>query len=123
MIAKHLKLTFPPVNSGYNRIQVIKAVRQLTGLGLKEAKELTEMVGPQLVRVRVEDQTDWTGILHNAETVFKIGLDTFKDNGVRVDDASPVGIMADLRKLAADAVMSSEFDLAQDLINIIRKYS
>lgn len=123
MIAKHLKLTFPPVNSGYNRIQVIKAVRQLTGLGLKEAKELTEMVGPQLVRVRAEDQTDWTGVLHTADAVFKSCMDAFKDNGVRVADASPVGIMADLRKLAADAVMSSEFDLAQDLINIIRKYS
>ena len=27
---------------GYNKIQVIKAVREITGLGLKEAKELVE---------------------------------------------------------------------------------
>jgi large subunit ribosomal protein L7/L12 len=30
------------VNAGPNRINVIKAVREITGLGLKEAKELVE---------------------------------------------------------------------------------
>jgi large subunit ribosomal protein L7/L12 len=36
-------------NAGANKIQVIKAIREITGLGLKEAKDLVE-AAPKLVK-------------------------------------------------------------------------
>ena len=43
-------------NAGANKIQVIKAIREITGLGLKEAKDLVESAPkPVLERVNKED--------------------------------------------------------------------
>ena len=43
-------------NAGGNKIQVIKVVRELTGIGLKEAKELVE-AAPRAVLERVNKET------------------------------------------------------------------
>lgn len=43
------------IEAGANRVSVIKTVRELTGLGLKEAKELVEGV-PKLVKERVSKE-------------------------------------------------------------------
>src|SRR5689334_15184549 len=39
-------------NAGANKIQVIKAIREITGLGLKEAKDLVE-AAPKVVKEQV----------------------------------------------------------------------
>jgi large subunit ribosomal protein L7/L12 len=39
-------------NAGANKIQVIKAIREITGLGLKEAKDLVE-AAPKIVKEQV----------------------------------------------------------------------
>ena len=39
-------------NAGANKIQVIKAIREITGLGLKEAKDLVE-AAPKTVKEQV----------------------------------------------------------------------
>ena len=55
--AKEEKSTFDVVlkEIGANKIQVIKAVRELTGLGLKEAKDLVE-AAPKAVKEAVSKE-------------------------------------------------------------------
>ena len=43
------------IDAGANRVSVIKTVRELTGLGLKEAKELVE-AAPKAVKEKVSKE-------------------------------------------------------------------
>lgn len=124
MISKHYTMTFPAVNSGYNRVGVIKAVRSLTGLGLKEAKELTEKEGAQLIQVRAADTVNpYTNQPISAKMFLEETIAEMRRNGVVVCEAVRAGTLADVRKLASDALLRDELDLAVALIDIVRKFS
>lgn len=123
MINKHYNMTFPAVYSGYNRVAVIKAIRQLTGLGLKEAKELTEKDGAQLVNVRVDDYVNAFDQVIPAKTALENAITELRRHGVVAVEAVRVGTLAEVRKLAADALLRDELDLAAALIDILRKFS
>ena len=124
MISKHYQMVFPAPNVAPNRVAVIKAIRSLTGLGLKEAKDLTEKVGNQLVRVRVEDKVDpYTERLITAEQVLANDLAHLRSNGVMVVEAVRAGTLDEVRKLASDAVLRDELDMAAALIDVLRRFS
>ena len=123
MISKHFNIIFP-VHHDYARVTVIKAVRQLTGLGLKEAKDLTEKQGAQLVHFRVEDiRSYYDDSVIPAEKVLKDNLEILRNNGVLVHEVSRVGTLAEVRQLASDAVLRDEHDLAIALIEVIQRFS
>lgn len=123
MISKHYTMTFP-ADRNYNRVGVIKAVRSLTGLGLKEAKELTEKEGAQLVLVRAADTVNpYTNQPVSAKDVLYNAIAELRSNGVVVCEAVRAGTLADVRKLASDALLRDELDLAAALIDILRKFS
>jgi hypothetical protein len=123
MISKHFNIIFPD-HQNYNRVGVIKAVRQLTGLGIKEAKDLTEKQGAQLVHFRVEDtRPSYYGGFAPAEKVLKDNLEVLRSNGVLVHEVSQVGTLAEIRQLASDAVLRDEHDLAIALIEVIQRFS
>ena len=123
MITKHYQMVFPAVNSGYNRVAVIKAIRQLTGLGLKEAKDLTEKLGSQLVRVRVEDYVNSYNEVIPAPTALANALSELRRNGVNVVEAPRAGTLDEVRKLAADALLRDELDVSVALIEVLRRFS
>lgn len=124
MISKHYQMVFPAPNVAPNRVAVIKAIRQLTGLGLKEAKELTEKVGNQLVRVRVEDTMDpYNERTITAEQVLANALAELRRNGVMVVEAVRAGTLDEVRKLASEAVLRDELDLSVALIDVLRRFS
>lgn len=123
MISKHFNIIFPD-HQNYNRVGVIKAVRQLTGLGLKEAKDLTEKQGAQLVHFRVEDNRSYyDDSVIPAEKVLKDNLELLRSNGVLVHEVGRVGTLAEVRQLASDAVLRDEYDLAIALIDVIKRFS
>ena len=123
MISKHFNIIFPD-HRDYARVTVIKAVRQLTGLGLKEAKDLTEKQGAQLVHFRVEDiRSYYDDSVIPAEKVLKNGLEVLRNHGVLVHEVSRVGTLAEVRQLASDAVLRDEHDLAIALIEVIQRFS
>ncbi len=123
MISKHFNIIFPD-HHDYARVTVIKAVRQLTGLGLKEAKDLTEKQGAQLVHFRVEDiRSYYDDSVIPAEQVLKNGLEVLRNHGVLVHEVSRVGTLAEVRQLASDAVLRDEHDLAIALIEVIQRFS
>ena len=122
MISKHYNMTFP-AHRDYNRVGVVKAIRQLTGLGLKEAKELTEKQGTQLVHVRVSDIVDpYTNQSVPANEVLTDAIVNLRGNGVVVVEAGRAGTLAEVRQLASDALLRDELDLAVALIDVLRKF-
>ena len=122
MISKHYNMTFP-AHRDYDRVGVIKAVRQLTGLGLKEAKELTEKQGTQLVQVRVSDIDDrYTKQSVPAKEVLTDAIADMRGNGVIVVEAVRAGTLVEVRQLASDALLRDELDLAAALIDVLRKF-
>lgn len=95
MIPKTLNVTFPyvlPAGTGhfhnYNRVSVIKALRVLTGLGLKEAKELTDTSNVQTLLIDVRpgneyDSAEWAG---TAEQRYQKAYQILCDNDVRISE-------------------------------------
>lgn len=124
MISKHYNMTFPAYRDmTYNRVGVIKDIRQLTGLGLKEAKELTEKQGTQLVQVRVSDIVNpYTNQPIPAKDVLTNAIADLRANGVIVVEAVRAGTLAEVRQLAFDALLRDELDLAVALLHILRKF-
>ena len=123
MISKHYQMVFPAPNVAPNRVAVIKAIRQLTGLGLKEAKDLTEKLGSQLVRVRVEDYVNTYNEVIPAPTALANALAELRRNGVNVVEAPRAGTLDEVRKLAADALLRDELDVSVALIEVLRRFS
>ena len=123
MISKHYQMVFPAPNVAPNRVAVIKAIRQLTGLGLKEAKDLTEKLGSQLVRVRVEDYVNSYNEVIPAPTALANALSELRRNGVNVVEAPRAGTLDEVRKLAADALLRDELDVSVALIEVLRRFS
>lgn len=125
MIPKSIKLVFPSVGStNYDRIGVIKAVRALTGMGLKESKDMTEEAGEHVIRVSISDGVDfYSGQTVSAADRYKLAIENLRLNGVRVNENSLRSKMVeDVRRLASEAVLRDENDLAVALIEVVRRF-
>jgi hypothetical protein len=98
-----------PVGTGLvDKINCIKAIRSLTGLGLKEAKEASERLGEQTLAFNTA--LSEAGI----EEQFRI----LRVNGMKV--GSPVHlILDDLRQLAVQAMQMQEDELANEITQLV----
>lgn len=98
-----------------NKVAVIKAIRELTGLGLKEAKDISDM--PKEHNVRLDSRfsymepEDWKRAIEDIAR-------TLRQNGVSV--GAPVFIILDdLRKLGAQALEQGEDELANEILQLV----
>ena len=125
MIPNSITVTFPEDYTGSNRVSVIKAVRMLTGLGLKEAKDFTEKPGEHLIRVICSGGEDYaTGQRITAEQNFDRALEELRRWNIKYTVNHARGLLVqDVRKLASDAVLRDELDLAVALIDVVRRFS
>lgn len=123
MIPRYLKVTFPKVGM-YERVPVIKAVRIITGMGLKEAKDLTETAGEHRLLVAVTDGINYyTNTPVSAEDRYKEAIEIFRVNGVKFcANTIRHSLLEDLRRLTSEAVLKDDLDLAAELITVIRKF-
>lgn len=96
------------INMNGAKIQVIKAIRALTGMGLKEAKDASEIFEPQTITIRT--------IISQQE--FNDNIATLKANdviiGTRVQE-----ILEELRRLSTEAMKLHEDDLANDILQLV----
>ena len=107
-------------NDLVNKVAAIKGVRTLTGLGLKEAKDLVECINPGHTEVIHVD----AGIL---EPYYSEALQLIKDSGLRVstpviNNAARRDIGEQLRQVVTYATMTAQYDISRVLINIIETY-
>lgn len=103
-----------------NKIAAIKAVRALTGLGLKEAKDLVERVMPHHSEILKVGH----GVL---EPHFSEYVTSLKDSGltVRVSDIHSkvrAGIADEIRKLITFTTMAGQYDISKALLDVMETY-
>lgn len=113
-----ITVTFPNDynNSTGNKVTVIKAIRCLSYRGLKEAKDLSEMSGPQILPVRLTSGSGY--IPGNEESYFEEQCRILRNNGCEVG-ASVHLILQSLRDLAADALKQGDDDLANEIMQLV----
>ena len=97
-----------------NKVEAIKAIRVLTGLGLKEAKDASERSGPQTFDVPLNSFTSWSDPHRGIDEQFRL----LRANGIEVGE--PVfKILESLRKLGADALLQGEDELANEILQLV----
>lgn len=94
-----------------NKVAVIKAIRTLTGLGLKEAKDASEVVGkPQTFDLQPQASATPAYV----EEQFRI----LRQEGVEVGE--PVyKLLEELRKIGAQALLQGEDELANEILQLV----
>lgn len=94
-----------------NKVSVIKAIRTLTGLGLKEAKDASEVVGqPQTFELSPQIGSTSTTV----EDQFRL----LRNEGVEVGE--PVyKLLEELRKIGAQALMQGEDEFANEILQLV----
>lgn len=97
-----------------NKVEVIKAIRVLTGLGLKEAKDASEGTGPQTFDIYMPNFTTWPDPQRGIDKQFRI----LRNNGIEVGE--PVWkIIEDLKKLGSQALLQGEDELANEILQLV----
>jgi hypothetical protein len=98
-----------------NKVAVIKAIRTLTGLGLKEAKDASEMPGkPQTFEL------SGSLFLPHINTDYEIEnqLQILRSYGVEVGD--PIyRLIEELRKLGSQALLQGEDEFANEILQLV----
>lgn len=109
-------MQFPDISDpAYNRVGAIKALREITGLGLKEAKELTETGRQENIVARADMPADQ----------LQTALDTLTRFGVKVTPTNPTGVallLGEIQYVTARAVEQAEYDLAAALVEVLRRF-
>lgn len=98
-----------------NKIEVIKTIRILTGLGLKEAKDASELVG---VQQTFDIHNSVFSGYPNPQTVIEEQLKILARNGVEVGEPAFM-ILESLRKLGSQALLQGEDELANEILQLV----
>lgn len=110
------KISFTcPVGGFANKVTVIKAIRSLTGLGLKEAKEASEVLGRQQV---FDLNVSYFSGLGNPQMHIEEQFRILRAEGM-VIGPSVYGILDDLRKLGSQALLQGEDELANEILQLV----
>lgn len=106
---KNNKVSITPPTFIVNRVAAIKAIRSLTGLGLKEAKDASERAGVTQVFNLAP------GLTPNDIDLY---VQTLRAEGVEVGNSVHI-ILRDLRELAASALELDEDELANEILQLV----
>ena len=106
------KFSFTVHKNPVNKVAVIKAIRMLTGLGLKEAKDASERLGEtQVFDIQKANFFSCANPEREMENQFRI----LRAEGLEVGE--PVHkLLEELRKLAAQALIQGEDELANEIL-------
>lgn len=113
-------ITFPTDYNhvGGNKVTVIKAIRTLTGSGLKEAKDTSEMPGQQMLEIRLGYSILSTIAPGSEDAFIEEQFRILRANGCDVGP-SVHKILQSLRDLGADALKQGEDELANEILQLV----
>ena len=97
-----------------NKVAAIKAIRTLTGLGLKEAKDASERGGPQEYEINPSIFTNYANPVAEIENQYRI----LRNEGVQVGGSVHL-LLAELRDLAREALKQGEDELADEILQLV----
>jgi hypothetical protein len=105
-------ISCPPSMS--NKVAAIKAIRMLTGLGLKEAKDASERSGPQTFDLYPSNFSSYG----NPESMIEEQFRILRAEGVEVGE--PIHkILQSLRELGAHALQLGEDEFASEILQLV----
>lgn len=107
-----VSVTFPVAMPGYNRISVIKAVRSISGMGLREAKDISESAQHHLLTVALP------GGVSNEDHYLDEQCRILENNGCKVGPTVR-DILRSLRELGASALVQGEDELANEILQLV----
>ena len=109
------KISFKaPITMG-NKVAAIKAIRALTGMGLKEAKDASELPG---VTQTFGINTRYMGAVTDIPAEVDRNIRILRSEGFEVSD--PIyKILDDLRELGAQALKQGEDELANEILQMV----
>jgi hypothetical protein len=115
-----IDLTFPNIyDNTNNKVSVIKAVRSIAGIGLKEAKDLSEISGPVTLDINLNPAYIASGVgISNPDAFLEEQYRILRNNGVTV--GPPVHrILQSLRDLASAALQQGDDELANEIMQLV----
>lgn len=101
----------PADYSKHNKVEAIKAIRMLTMIGLKEAKDVTERPGKQTLQLRTPSVTP-------SDSYINENLRLLRVNGIHVGGVKQQ-LLQELRDLATKALAEHEDELANDILQLV----
>ena len=113
-IAPGAKFTLVAPKSMSNKVAAIKAIRTLTDLGLKEAKDASEYAGVE--KIYTLGHTLFT--CPNPQGEYDRQVRTLVAEGFDVT-GSVYRILEDLRKLGSQALLQGEDELANEILQLV----
>jgi len=110
---RKFSMTCPAAYS--NKVAVVKAIRILTGLGLKEAKDASEIVG----RVQTFDiAPSIFSSCSNPDSVLDENFRIMRNEGVEIGE--PIRkLIEELRKIGAQALLQGEDEFANEIMQLV----
>lgn len=126
MITKDINLTFTSNWNRAEKVRAIKAIRTLTGLGLKESKDIIDAENSCVLHVAISDgPSSWGSdeILSDHRRYID-AVDELHATGIYVSEVTSVScdLLDQVRALAANAVMEKQDDLAIALIEVLARF-
>ena len=99
---------------GHNKVAVIKAIRMLTGMGLKEAKDTSEITIQQTFNISTGNFYSYANAVAEIEEQVQI----LRRNGVEVGESVYL-ILQSLRDLGSQALLQGEDELASEILQLV----
>lgn len=96
----------------FNKIEVIKSIRSLTGWGLKESKDASESIEPVQLPIR-----------HMTEDQFNAEIEILKRNGIEgvtIGTSHRNTIRTHMEEMAIQSIRYGEYNLAIDMLEFIK---
>lgn len=115
MDSNHLRIVVPPWGVSKNRVTAIKALRTITGYGLKEAKDLSEATGEHIVPI---GGVTYFSSDPGAKKEFDDACQTLRNEGYDVGH-SMHKLLQELRELASKALQMGDDDFANEILQMV----
>jgi len=124
MIPKSITINLPKDYGQINKIAVIKTLRTLTNLGLKDAKDLSEVPGVHKIAIQCEAREDYaTGMMVSAQERFDDAVRDLRVMGLLVEvNQHRTSAVDSLRAMTSEAVLREDYELVEALLPILKKF-
>lgn len=114
-LIKYITFVPPPASKMQNKVIAIKAIRQLCGIGLKEAKDAAELEG---IRQTFQLSKHSFSSYSNPALAIEEQMRLLRNEGFEVGP-SINKILQGLRELATEALAQGEDEIANEILQLV----
>jgi hypothetical protein len=124
-LPKEITITMPTDGLGDYRVRVIKCIRELTSMDLRQAKAVTETLDPMRLRVNTQVYDSEQGVYVRKDEAYPGLIEQLRLLGVQVEEHGWVDSQPDLwlevKSLAVRAIEHEDYYLARCLTELLQR--